>query len=450
MTGLEEKLSGSFCTEVNGWLRVHVEGEPERRGFQHGYYLADGIALFRDILNLLFQKSYGVDWKRMREDATKLFLDRVPEELLDEIKGIAEGAEARGVDVDYVDVLTLNSYGDLYSYYTWLREEGRLKGSSNPAPAFPASCSAFIATGSYTADGGIVLAHNMWWYYINGYLYNVVMSLKPTDGNTLMFQTFPGAICGCTLDWCMNDKGIVVVETTILGAVTFNPDGVPYFVRTRMAHQYTDSVDGWVETMLRENNGGFASNWLVGDAKTGEIGHLQLATYHHKVDKTGDGYFIGCNMAFDEGIRSETNVDWSDPSGSAVARFKRAKQLIEASKGRIDFGFAEAYLSDHFDTSVGRVSPSRCTLCGHIEEDPRGMPEFDCDPYFPCGAIDGKVVTSELALRGSFWIHWGRTCGTPFIVEDFLRLHPEYEWQRPYMKDIKPYPWTLFSMKTPP
>ena len=133
-----------------------------------------------------------------------------------------------------------------------------------------------------------------------------------------------------------------------------------------------------------------------------------------------------------------------------MARFKRAEQLIEASKGRIDFGFAEAYLSDHFDTSVGRVSPSRCTLCGHIEEDPRGMPEFDCDPYFPCGAIDGKVVTSELALKGSFWIHWGRTCGTPFVVEDFLRLHPEYEWQRPYMKDIKPYPWTLLSVKTPP
>ena len=118
MTELEEKLSGSFCTEVNGWLRVHVEGEPERRGFQHGYYLADGIALFRDILNLLFQKSYGVDWKRMREDATKLFLDRVPEELLDEIKGIAEGAKARGVDVD--DFLRLHPKYGWQKPYPWM------------------------------------------------------------------------------------------------------------------------------------------------------------------------------------------------------------------------------------------------------------------------------------------------------------------------------------------
>jgi hypothetical protein len=45
------------------------------------------------------------------------------------------------------------------------------------------------------------------------------------------------------------------------------------------------------------------------------------------------------------------------------------------------------------------------------------------------------------------WARMGHPCGEDFIASTFLTEHPEYQWQEPYLKDIKSNPWTLFGAK---
>jgi len=204
-------------------------------------------------------------------------------------------------------------------------------------------------------------------------------------------------------------------------------------------------IDDWVKIMVAENNGGYANDWLVGNIKTGEIAWLELGTYNHALDRTFDGAFVGSNMAASEQVRAETKFNYDDKSGSCTARGQRWTQLIEANRTLIDVEMAKRFLADHHDAFSGKDSPNRNTLCGHLELDDRGAPEWERGPYYPSGAYDGKVTDSDLASKGKFWAHWGKPCDTDFNASSFLSLHQEYSWQQPHLRDVKAYPWTLFK-----
>ncbi|MHA1836202.1 MAG: C45 family autoproteolytic acyltransferase/hydrolase [Candidatus Odinarchaeia archaeon] len=439
----KELLSGAYRCPVNGWIRLHLHGSPYQIGFQHGYLMANEIKNSVNILGIFFDKEYNIPWQKFRQIAEELYMPKVPEEQIEEMTGIVEGAAYKGVkDLDLIDIIALNGYGDTLTYYAWQEHQ------KNPSSSLDVlgHCSAFIATGDATVDGKIVLAHNMWWNYILGGLFNIMMSIEPEKGHKMFIETGPGSIGGNTIDWDMNDAGIMVSETTITSAVTFNPNGTPYFVRGRKAIQYADSLDKWVEIMLTDNNGGFACDWLVGDAKTNEILWLELGTKHHALKRTKNGFFIGSNVALDPKVRSETTADYDDQTTSHTARYCRLKPLVNSNYGKIDIELGKRILADHYDVTYNKEKPSRCTVCGHIESDERGWPEWGCGPYYPFGTTDGKVVNTDLILKGQMWAHWGKPCGESFIAKDYFSKHKEYSWQEKYTKDIIAYPWTLISV----
>ena len=82
------------------------------------------------------------------------------------ICGIAEGLQEKGKKYDKIDITALNGWMEFAWYYVPLLDE-KLKTGSGENKA-PANCSAFIATGSYTTDGKIVIGHNAWVDYIVG------------------------------------------------------------------------------------------------------------------------------------------------------------------------------------------------------------------------------------------------------------------------------------------
>ncbi len=438
----KELLCGSYRCPVNGWLRVHLHGEPYQIGFQHGYLLANEIKHALTVLGRFFEVEYKIPWPNFRRIAAELYLPKIPEEQLQEMNGIVDGAIYAGVkNIDVIDIIAINGYGDTLTYYAWKQYEA---SNSSNIPT-PGHCSAFIATGDATDNGEIVLAHNMWWNYILGGLFNIMMTINPVKGYKMFIETGPGSIGGNTIDWDMNSAGLMVSETTITGAVTFNPKGTPYFVRGRKAIQYADSLDKWLEIMLTDNNGGFACDWLVGDIKTGEILWLELATKHYALKRTKNGVFIGSNLALDPAVREETIVDYNNQTRSHIARYCRLEPLIQSNYGRLNIELGKIILADHFDVSLNKEAPSSNTICGHIEVDPRGWPEWGAGPYYPFGTTDGKVVNSTLIAKGQQWAHWGKPCGASFIAKEYFTQHTEYAWQQEYMKDIIAYPWTLLS-----
>ena len=98
----------------DGWVVVHIEGEPYERGYQHGTLLAPEIGDY--VKNLAAQQSKADPanaWKITRTLVSAAFLRKFDREQLDEMKGIADGAADGGAafdgrPVDLLDVVTAN------------------------------------------------------------------------------------------------------------------------------------------------------------------------------------------------------------------------------------------------------------------------------------------------------------------------------------------------------
>jgi hypothetical protein len=262
---------------------------------------------------------------------------------------------------------------------------------------------------------------------------------------------FPGVITSDD-DFGVNSAGMMITETTITQFEGWDPDGKPEFMRSRKALQYANSVDDYVRIIKEGNNGGYANDWLIGDRKTGEIAYLELGLKNTPLWRTKDGYFVSSNFARDPKlIKEETSgFDPNDASSSPNARHARADEMVQQAKGSIDVDFAERYLSDHADSfeknssSVEKQQPNERALCGHVDNSPRGVKEWEWAPYNPGGAVQGKATDSAMAAKMSFVARAGHPCGADFSAADFLDHHPEFAWQKPLLRDMKAGPWTVF------
>src|SRR5262249_10837992 len=140
----------------------------------------------------------------------------------------------------------------------------------------------------------------------------------------------------------------------------------------------------------------------------------------------------------------ETTFDLKNPGLSANARHRRWEQLMQENKGRIDVAAAERFLADHVDSYTGRNEPSERTLCGHVDLSPRGMGALQ-PPYGTAGAVQNKSTDAAMAARLAFRAAAGHACGHDFLAAPHLAAHPELAWQKPALRDMQAYPWTLIA-----
>jgi len=441
------QLKNSFREDKNGWIYVHLKGSPQEIGFQHGYYLAREIDDSLQMFAFYLEKATNRDWKFYREAAERIFWPKLEKEYQQEIKGIVEGLEAslQAKKYDVFDITALNGWIELAWYYVpYLDEKAKTGSGNNKAPSY---CSAFIATGSYTEDGQIVMGHNAWVDYIVGERWNIVADIVPEKGFRIFMDSFPGFIHSGD-DFVLNSAGIIYTETTISQFKGFKEDGTPEFMRARKAAQYASSIDDLIKIMSENNNGAYANDWLVGDLKTNEIAKLELGLKNQRVWRTKDGYFIGSNFPSDEKlIAEETTFNPIDKTLSVLVRKARWEQLMEENKGKINAEIGKLFEADHIDASSGVVASNANVLCGHVDEDPKGLPEFIWPPYFPGGSVQGKVTTAALAKELKLWARMGHPCGQDFSASNFFEKHLDYEWQGKFLKDMKSHAWTLFEAK---
>jgi hypothetical protein len=434
------KAAGSYRLERDGWIVVHLEGSPAQIGYQHGYQLAPEAAdLLRVVKPFLLETSKR-DWAFYRDVAEKILWPGIDEEYRAELDGIVAGLAARGVAADRWDIVALNAIEEIPDYYVpWLdAQQGR-----PPAGKAPGNCSAFIATGDWTKDGRIVIGHNAWTSYIVGARWNVMFDIKPARGHRMVMDGLPGIIASDD-DFGANDAGLVITETTITGFHGFDPAGTPEFYRARKAMQYAESIDDYVRIMVERNNGGYANDWLIGDTKTGEIALFELGLKNWTVDRTKNGYFVGANFPVKAKLaREETTFDAANKASSPNARRARWAQLMAQHKGGIDAAMGKAFEADKFDVIEKRDGPTERTLCGAVEDSPRGVPEWNWGPFYPGGTVQAKVMDAAMAGRLEMWAATGRPCTGDFKAEPFLAKRPSYAWMRGLLRDMASGPWTI-------
>ena len=434
----QEWLTKSNRHEKGGWIYLHIEGKPDERGFQHGYLLAKEIKEAIRILGEGWRYQSAMEWPWLVQKAGEILTSKVDSENISEIDGMVNGMKAAGVTTSRDELVALNGYMELI-WYWWPTVKDSFKTNS-PEPK-KQSCSSFIATGNMTADGGIVLGHNSMVGYQDPFC-NIILDILPEKGHRILMQAFTGFIHSGT-DFFVTDAGLVGSETTIGGFYPFDPKGIPEFSRMRHATQYADSIDEWCEIMKKDNNGGYANAWLLGDIKTNEIARLELGLKQIGFEKKKEGYFSGSNVAEDlKLLRFETKSEETNIKYSSVARRVRWKQLMKENRGKINLELAKSFEADHYDTYLKMNNPSGRTLCAHDDLDPRFS--SGGEPYGPGGSIDAKVVDSKMAKEMSFVVRWGQACGMTFDAKKYLEAHPQFDWTNGLLKDRPSQPWVEF------
>ena len=426
--------------EQNGWIFVHLEGAPSDIGFQHGYLLAPEIRDTLHTVSVEMIHEEKKDWQFFRDKAQNMLWPHVEAEYRAELQGIVDGAVARGVKLDLWDVVALNAWLEMPYFDKVFDKQHNLPVSA----AAGEHCSAFVATGSYTKDGRVVIAHNNWTSYQTGERWNIIFDVVPAQGNHFLMDGMPGLIHSGD-DFGINSAGIMITETTISRFNGFDPDGVPEFVRARKAMQYSASIDDFARIMKDGNNGGYANDWLVADRKTNEVASLELGLKNVTLDRSSDGYFVGSNFPINEKLaKEETEFDLNNPGESPNARHVRWRQLMEQNKGKIDVPAAQRFLADHLDTFENKIDPDERTLCGHIDLSKRGdLPWVPA--YGTAGAVQSKAADAAMGEAMTLTASLGHSCGIGFKAAEHLRKHAEFAWQRPILRDMPSRPWTTFS-----
>lgn len=440
---LPSRMKGAFRKPAEkGWTYVHLEGTPAEVGYQHGYLLAPEILDARQVIALELRHDTNKDWDFYRKAALTVLWPHIEREYREELQGIADGATAHGVALDIWDIVALNA-AEEWSYYIKIYDkEHGIK--SPPTVTAGDHCSAFVATGSYTKDGRVVIGHNNWTAYLDGARWTMVFDIVPAKGFHLIMDGMPGLIHSAD-DFGMNSAGIMITETTISNFTGWDSKGIPEFVRARKAMQYSKSIDDFARIMKAGNNGGYANDWLVADRKTNEIASLELGLKNITLERSKDGYFVGSNIPIDAKLaREETDFPMQDKGTGQCTRHARWEQLMKEYKGRIDVAAGQRFLADHVDTLTGKDEPSERTLCGHLELSKRGMGSWQ-PPFAPAGAVQNKVADAAMAEKMEFTAAAGHACGLDYKASAHLAEHPEFEWQKEFLRDLDARGWATFG-----
>jgi len=428
-------LAKAYRVDRNGWIYLHIEGGPFERGFQRGFLTANEIDEFLKTISYILEFQTAREPDFFVESSAKLFKAKVSKEYVEEMRGMVAGMKKAGKEITFEQMLFMNGFIDLWWY--WWPEEKESMSSG---------CSAFIATGKATADGKIVMAHNSWSSYALLRFCNIIVDIVPDNGHRILMQSWGPCIYSAT-DFFITGAGLIGTETTIGGFDGFNRKGTPVFERARRAMQYANSIDEWARIMIKDNSGAYANSWLLGDIQTGEIGRLELGLKHHSLEKKKTGYITGSNVTDNIKIlREETSATYDDIRDFCVSRRERWKQLMKKHFGKIDVEIAKQMLADHYDVYLQKENPCGRTICGHRELDDGSVPGSR-GAYLPSGAIDGKVVDSDMAENWQFWAKWGSSCDIAFDAEEFLQRHTQYDWLEGYLVDLPAQPWTIFPVK---
>src|SRR5271168_5168266 len=244
-------LAKAYRFARGGWIYVHLEGAPHDIGYQHGYLLSSEIADAFSSVRLNATHSSGRDWNFFRRAAHEMLWPKIDEEYKAELQGIVDGLKDKKVKLDLDDIVAMNAFEELPDYYVpWLNAQ--TKGANAPANApkdsGPGHCSAFVATGSWTKDHQIVMAHNNWTNYANGERWKNIFDIVPDKGYRMLMDGFPGVIASDD-DFGVNSNGLMITETTISNFHGWDPNGKAEFVRARKAMQYAGSIDDYVKIM---------------------------------------------------------------------------------------------------------------------------------------------------------------------------------------------------------
>lgn len=443
----QEILTRASFEQTSGVKILKIKGSPYEMGYQHGFLLAGGIDLMinRTLLattayiaaqtGKTLQQAQALMW--IGQEAAQPF---VPRQLMEEMQGIAAGANAAGVNVSLKQILLWNTNYDQWCIYDH-PDYWDPAGSTDRRPLdriVPGSggCSSFCAWDEWAGgDGKMIFCKDEDNFNMPAQLeHRMLVVAAPDDGHGHMFMSYPGMI---GLDGGFNAAGFeMMTQLNSMADETMAGCGIGIFTRLLLTQART--VDDAIQ-ILRNHPRCTGIAYHVADAigKTAAVVEASakmvcvrypmpdikaLWQTNHSNCYPGWMGYSGYNMVADQATVNQlknisTIQNWQDSLKDpynfyvqAPSRFERYAELIHQNYGKVTVGNAIAMMSDRFDpyTRMKRAKelPSwtnniLCTICAMY-------PDFTFQAAQPLGEFKAHVANMWSLVAypetGDFWL----------------------------------------------
>jgi hypothetical protein len=333
--------------------------------------------------------------------------------------------------ITWMDVYFLNANADMNDVISF--SKGR---KSDPGVS---KCSAFVKK----TDEDIFITHNSWYSFL---AQSITVNLFVNQDFITMNALTPGLV-GSNTDFGYNNKGIMFNETT--HHATYSEPKVRSlwsFWRSILAEQFSESLDDFFKYISLEPSGTYMNGYMVVDAKTGEIGLVEMSyksfvffqssgvttkpdglSRLYDTDMVQPGYILGVNYPASYQIREDLQAVDTRPA--------RKRQFMEMIGG-----VAGIESSKDLITYTDPLNP--LSIYGRWD---LGYGETSYPKTVPDGSIDAKAASASMALdcmdfEGTFdlsssltgfWMKYGTPSisGKPFIWS-------ESQWKTQTLRDV--------------
>jgi len=238
--------------EEHGKYLLHVEGSPYEMGYQHGCLLAEGVYRMVKEYPKVILRGYSIPEELVPSliklghlvcAANECF---VPLEYRLEMRGIADGARARGYDVSYEEVRLINMAFDVVLTVAYPIVTPLLP-LEDMGIDLPLACNAFVAFGKATRpiSGKVLMGRDFMFPETVFGDYALLIEQFPRRGHPFVSVTAPSFV-GVTS--AMNIKG-VSIGMDMIPAMDTRPfmSGMGCLLIARKVVQYADDLQEGID-----------------------------------------------------------------------------------------------------------------------------------------------------------------------------------------------------------
>ncbi|MCE4614095.1 MAG: C45 family autoproteolytic acyltransferase/hydrolase [Desulfurococcales archaeon] len=247
-----------------GPLKVlYISGNPYDRGYEYGFLAGEEIYGLLTWAYVVLSHAQGIPtstWRQRLLGAAGLYEKYIPQEYIDEMKGMADGFNyfqakypglSLGYNITYLDILMINAFVDF-------------------------SCTGAAISGNLTVDGNAIIGTTIDAEALAPYFIYVVESPEPGDGHRIAYFTAAGSL----FQNGFNDVGVGMIEHHIEGWE--NIVGMPEMIRDRYVLQYADNVSQAIQLFKDIFNkygfSGYGDDVSLSDMK-GNIAKVEVTPY---------------------------------------------------------------------------------------------------------------------------------------------------------------------------
>jgi len=357
------------------WIRV--SGDPRARGRSYGEQAADRVRRSVAAYAEVFAKGAGLGWGDVRDVACRFEapIAAFKEAYLEELRGIAEGA-----DVDPVDILAINVRTEImYS----------AKARAAEKALSPGECTAFAKVPARWSAEPVLVGQN-WDWLPHSFETVVVLEAERDDGPSFVTVVEAGLLAKTG----MNAAGLGLVTNALATGWDRGEPGVPYHVLLRAILDCETVADAYatLQRALRSSSANYLVAHADGSVLDVEAAPGDFSRLFPLLPLDGSALHVHTNHFVSPRFSGKDVSLWAMPDSPV-----RLTRMRSAVAGHAPLGAKE------FMTLLGDHAGYPYSICAHVDE---------ADDPTEQGATVASVVM-ELESR-TMWLADGQPCSVPY------------------------------------